>query len=284
MAIEIGADDEEIKRILPVLTSLQEACRDLGVDFYVIGAFARDLHLRHLNGIDIPRRTRDVDVAVAVGGWASYTALRDRLITEHGFTDEDPKQKVQSPGGVELDLVPFGGIENSSGQIHFPPDDRPEMTVLGLEEARRTAVSVTFDGLSIEVVSLPALGLLKLITWDQRPHERAHDAQDLCFILREYYDVSIESILQKHADLFDEEAFSSPLASARAYGREIASLLQENDTLQNHVVRILERETSDVHQSSLADAMKSAGCYPEYDLRFDSIAALLRGIREGLKE
>jgi predicted nucleotidyltransferase len=284
MAIEIGADDEEIKRIVPVLTSLQEACRDLGVDFYVIGAFARDLHLRHLNNIDVPRGTRDVDVAVAVDGWASYTALRDRLIIGHDFTDEDPKQKVQSPGGVELDLVPFGGIENSSGQIHFPPDDRPEMTVLGLEEARRTAVSFTFDDLSMEVVSLPALGLLKLIAWDERPHERAHDAQDLCFILREYFDVSIESIVQKHADLFDEEDFSSPLASARAYGREIASLLQENDTLRNHVVRILERETDDVHQSSLAGAMKSAGCYPEYDLRFDSITALLRGIREGLRE
>ena len=284
MAIKIDADDEEIQRIVPVLTSLQEACHDLGMDFYVIGALARDLHLQHLSDIDVPRATRDVDVAIAVGGWESYAALRERLITEQGFTDEDPKQKVRSPDGVELDLVPFGEIADASGQIHFPPDDRPEMTVLGLEEARRTAVSFTFDGLSIEVVSLPALGLLKLIAWDERPHERAHDAQDLCFILREYFDVSIETIVQKHADLFDEEDFSSPLASARAYGREIASLLQENDTLRNHVARILERETNDIHQSSLADAMKSAGCYPEYDLRFDSIVALLRGIREGLKE
>lgn len=170
MSIEIDADDAEIRQIVPVLTSLREACDDLGVEFFVIGALARDLHLQHQNNIDVPRRTRDVDVAVAADGWESYAALRDRLITDQDFTDEDPKQKVHSPEGIELDLVPFGGIEDSSGQIHFPPDDRPEMTVLGFEEARRTTVSVTFDdGVSVEVVSLPALGLLKLIAWDESP-------------------------------------------------------------------------------------------------------------------
>jgi len=285
MAIEIDADNEEIQRIAPVLTSLRTACRDLGVAFFVIGALARDLHLQHLNDIDVPRRTRDVDVAVGVDGWDSYAALRDRLITEYDFTDEDPKQKVRSPDGVELDLVPFGGIEDSSGQIQFPPDERPEMTVLGLEEARRTTVSVTFDdGGSVEVASLPALGLLKLIAWDERPRERAHDAQDLCFILRQYFDVGLDTIVKRHADLFDADEFNRPLVSARAYGREIASLLQERDTLRKHVLRILERETADVHQSSLADAMNAAGCHPEYDLRFDSITALLTGMREELGE
>ncbi len=285
MSIEIDADDAEIRQIVPVLTSLREACDDLGVEFFVIGALARDLHLHHQNNIDVPRRTRDVDVAVAADGWESYAALRDRLITDQDFTDEDPKQKVHSPEGIELDLVPFGGIEDSSGQIHFPPDDRPEMTVLGFEEARRTTVSVTFDdGVSIEVVSLPALGLLKLIAWDESPHERAHDAQDLCFILRQYFDVGLNTIVERHADLFNEDDFNRPIVSAQAYGREIASLLQERDALREHVLRILERETADIHQSSLADAMNAVGCHPEYDLRFGSITALLTGIREELRE
>ncbi len=283
MAIEIDTDTAEIQRIVPVLTRLQEACNALSVDFFVIGALARDLHLQHLNDIDVPRRTRDVDVAVAVDGWASYTALHDRLVAEYDFTGEDPKQRIRSPDGVALDLVPFGGIEDRTGQIHFPPDDRPEMTVLGLAEARRTAVLFAFGDLSVAVVSLPALGLLKLVAWDERPHERAHDAQDLCFILREYFYVGIDTIVQKHADLFDEADFSLPLTSARAYGREIAFLLQESGALRNHVIQILERETADVHQSSLADAMKAAGCYPGYDKRFDSITVLLTGITEGLK-
>lgn len=285
MAIKIDADNAEIQRIVSVLTSLREACDDLGVEFFVIGALARDLYLQHLNDIDVPRRTRDVDVAVAVNGWESYMALSDRLVTEYDFTVEDPKQKVRSPEGVELDLVPFGGIEDSSGQIRFPPDDRPEMTVLGLEEARRTTVSVAFDdGVSVEVVSLPALGLLKLIAWDERPMERAYDAQDLCFIFRQYFDVELDTIVERHADLFDEDDFSRPIVSARAYGREIAPLLAERDALQEHILHILERETADIHQSSLADAMNAIGCHPEYDLRFDSITALFAGIREQLRE
>jgi len=282
MGIEIDADDETLQRIAPVLTKLQKACSNLGVVFFLIGALARDLH--HLHGIDVPRRTRDVDVAVAVGSWASYEALRDQLIDEYGFTDERQKQKVRSPENVELDLVPFGGISDARGQIRFPPDNRPKMTVLGLEEARRSTVSITFDDLSIEVVSLPALGLLKLIAWDERPRERAHDTQDLCFIFRHYFEVERELIVQEHADLFDGDDFNLPLASARAYGREIASLLEDNETLQESVLHILERETDDIHQSNLADAMNAAGCHPQYDLRFDSISALLTGVREGLAE
>lgn len=45
MAIEIDADNDEIQRIVPVLRSLQEACDELGLAFFVIGAFARNLHL-----------------------------------------------------------------------------------------------------------------------------------------------------------------------------------------------------------------------------------------------
>lgn len=45
MSIEIDADDAEIRQIIPVLTSLREGCDDLGVEFFVIGALARDLHL-----------------------------------------------------------------------------------------------------------------------------------------------------------------------------------------------------------------------------------------------
>jgi predicted nucleotidyltransferase len=285
MAIEIDADNDEIQRIVPVLTGLREACDDLSVAFVVIGALARDLHLQHQNDIDVPRRTRDIDVAVAVDEWDSYAALRDRLITGYNFANEDPKQRVRSPEGVQVDLVPFGRIADSSGQIQFPPDDRPEMTVLGLEEARRTAVSVTFDDEeTAEVVSLPALGLLKLIAWDERPRERVHDAQDLCFILRTYFEVELDTIVERHADLFDEDDFNRPLVSARAYGREIASLLRKNDALRTHVIHILERETADMHQSSLADAMNAPGCHPEYDLRFDSITALLTGIHERVDE
>lgn len=285
MAINLEVDDPELRRLIPVIRSLRAVCLDLEVDFYIIGAFARDLYFQHLHGVGVPRTTRDVDVAVAVDAWDSYEAVRNLLMTDYNFTDEEPKQRVRSPEGIQVDLVPFGGIADSSGQIRFPPDDRPKMTVLGLEEARRTTVSVTFDdGVPVEVVSLPALGLLKLVAWDERPRERSHDAQDLCFILRWYYSVRIDAIVDKHFDLFDVDDFSEALTSAQAYGRELSSLLMESDALRAYVINILDRETNDFHQSDLTDAMNAAGCYYEYDMRFESIEALLTGIREGLAE
>lgn len=285
MPIALDEDNAELQRIEPVLTNLREACDGLKVDFYIIGALARDIHLKYINDVGEPRRTRDVDVAVAVEGWDSYDTLRNTLINDYDYTDRDQKQRICSPKGIRLDLIPFGGVETPTGKVRFPPDDWPEMTVLGLDEARNTTVSLTLKNeASIEVVSLPALGLLKLIAWDERPQERPQDAQDLCFILRHYFEVERETIVQEHGDLFDEDKFDRRLASARAYGREIATLLKENETLQDYVLRILERETDDVHQSNLADAMNAAGCHPQYDLRFESITALLTGVREGLAE
>lgn len=284
MPIQIEADDGELQLVKPILVSLQEACSELGIDFYIIGALARNIHLRHGDDIDVPRQTRDIDVAAAVEGWGMYETLKNRLIEGYGFTDDDQKQRVCSPGGVDLDLVPFGEIEDSSGRIRFPPDERPEMTVLGLEEARRTTVSLELDNeVSVEVVSLPALGILKLIAWDERPQERVHDAQDLCFIMRQFFDAYLDTIVTEHADLFDEEDFSRPLTSARSYGREMASILLKSEILRTHVIRILERETEDVYQSNLADAMDAAGCHRTSDLRFESLESLLRGIREGME-
>lgn len=282
MAINLEVNDPELRRLIPVIRSLRAVCLDLEVDFYIIGAFARDLYFQHLHGTDVPRTTRDVDVAVAVDAWDSYEAVRNLLITDYNFTDEEPKQRVRSPEAITLDLVPFGGIEDPSGQIRFPPDDRPTMTTLGLEEAQRTTTSFNLDDeISVEVASLPGLGLLKLIAWDERPRERTQDAQDLGFILREYFDAYANRIVENHNDLFDDDV-EVPLASARAYGREIAPLLVERDVLREHVVAILERETNDVYQSDLADAMNAPGCYQDYDRRFDSIVALLEGIRESI--
>lgn len=282
MTIEIHPENLQIPGFRTLLTSLSAACRELGTDFYVLGALARDLHLQQVHDVDVPRRTRDVDAAVAIDEWNSYDALRERLIEEHGFTDEPEKQKVRSPKGVELDLIPFGGVEDAHSQIHFPPDDRPELTALGLETARRHTVSMRVaNGPAFQVVSLPALGLLKLIAWNERPQERAQDAQDLCFVMQQFYDIRLDAIVANHADLFDQADFRKPEMSARAYGREIASLLRASSRLRNHVLTILDRETDDFYQSRLAEAMNAPGCHPEYEQRFSCLEALLTGIGEG---
>jgi len=289
---DVDAGRLGIRDLPSVLESVAEVCGEMEADFFLIGALARDVLLEHIYGTEVPLTTGDVDVAVAVERWQAYEDLRRRLTEGHGFENDPEKQRLRSPEGTPLDLVPFGGLEEEEGKVRFPPGGSPELTVLGFEAAWEAALPVRFvegsvsggpDGKEpvVRVASLEGLALLKLLSWNERPRERARDAQDLCLLLQHFYDAKLERITERHADLFDSEDFSKPEASARALGRELARLLQD-PMLETLVLDVLRRETTDIHQSRLARAMKAPGCHPQLETRFVCLEALRTGVEEGL--
>ena len=95
------------------------------------------------------------------------------------------KQRLRSPEGTPLDLVPFAGVEEEGGKARFPPEGSPELTVLGFEAAWEAALPVRFGegpggeetigegsgdrGTVFRVASLEGLALLKLVSWNERP-------------------------------------------------------------------------------------------------------------------
>lgn len=278
--VESGA--VAIPEFRALMEQLTGACEELGIDFFVIGALARDLHLEHVHGITARRRTQDVDVAVALESWHAYEELRDLLTGRLGFQETDQKQRLKSLEGTLLDLVPFGGLEANNHTIRWPPDEAVAMSTLGLPEARQMSVTFVLDGdLSFSVASLPGLGLLKLIGWDEQPYERAHDAQDLALIMQSYYDVREEAVYEEHLDLLGDEKFDRDVASARIFGREVAPFLQRSEALQEKVLDVLRRETSGPMESSLAEAMESPYLV-SHERRFRFLEALLLGIQERL--
>ena len=289
---EVDAGKLGIPDLSSVLEAVAEACGRVEADFFLIGALARDVLLEHIYGTEVPLTTGDVDVAVAVGSWQAYEDLRRRLAEEHGFERRPEKQRLRSPEGTPLDLVPFGGVEEEGGKARFPPEGNPELTVLGFEAAWEAALPVRFGegpvgegsgdrGTVLRVASLEGLALLKLLSWNERPRERARDAQDLCLLLQHFYDARRALVTERHADLFDTDSFSKPKASARALGRELARLLRDR-ALEKLLVDTLRRETADIHQSRLARAMRAPGCHPQVEIRFACLEALLAGIEEGL--
>ncbi len=58
-----------------ILKVLEKALNQLGVDFYLIGALARDIQLKGVHGIESPRATKDVDLAVLVKDIETYRRL-----------------------------------------------------------------------------------------------------------------------------------------------------------------------------------------------------------------
>lgn len=168
-----GRDDIPVPEA--VVAELAGRARRAGLDILVIGAAARDLVVHAPIRTTTTRATLDVDIAVAVGGPGEVSALTaglDRVRgSEHTFTVL----------GVEVDVVPFGGLERDR-KVRFP--DGNQLDVNGIAEALRTSVEVVLPaGTTVRVASLPAQAVLKVLAWRDRRFDSTKDARDLHDIL-----------------------------------------------------------------------------------------------------
>jgi predicted nucleotidyltransferase len=190
-----------IKQPLPagveaVIRAVQAGAAQLGLEPLLVGATARDLLLVHVFEQPVRRATLDVDFAVALASWEQFEALKQELISGHGFQDE-PRQKQRliyrgegEGKGMTIDLVPFGRLQVDGSTVAWPPEMDVLMTVTGYAEAQQAAVSVELaPGHQVKVASLPALAILKMFAWSDRGHRTlGKDAIDLLTLLRSYAD------------------------------------------------------------------------------------------------
>ncbi|MCG2741391.1 MAG: hypothetical protein L6300_14335 [Syntrophaceae bacterium] len=85
-----GKIDQPTVNALSLLKRVADA---LGIPFFVVGASARDILLKHCYGIDPPRATRDVDLGVRVADWEKYNRLTDALIATEKFAATRERQR-----------------------------------------------------------------------------------------------------------------------------------------------------------------------------------------------
>jgi predicted nucleotidyltransferase len=261
------------------MDAVHTVCTVEGIDFFIVGALARDLIFEHQHDIATVRSTRDIDVAVIVADWDEYRGLSARLIREHGFRETDRPHRLEAPSGTPLDLIPFGTIETPDRAIGWPPDEAFMMSTLGFREVYEFSLTGIIDGdYGIQVASLPGLSILKLLAWRDRRYETGKDAQDFCSVVVNYAEVIGDALYEEHNDLLDE-AYDEPVAAARILGRDSRPILRLSDELRDEVVALLEEETDDLHASQLARAM-GRRCIYEIDRRFRCLESYLMGITE----
>lgn len=203
----------------------------LAIDYLVVGASGRDLILGQAYGVDIQRATNDYDFAFEIGDLSQYQALRTALL-EKGFKPSNQAQRLVSPRGVDIDLVPFGDFADAQGNITLPPDHDHEMSVLGFSEALTNAqlVRMSHDPvLDVPVASLPGLVLLKLIAWGDRPRDRrAKDAQDFRYIIESYLEIPEDvSGIWDELDYLEEFDGDIELVAAAVLGRRTRSIASD---------------------------------------------------------
>lgn len=202
-----------------------------GVDYFVIGATARDIMLNHVFGMESGRATRDVDFALAIRDWTLFETIRQQLSRTDGFTlTKEAVHRVgyRAPTGETglVDLVPFGGVEQSAGTIAWPPDMSVVMNVAGYNEALGAAVLVAVsDDLVVRVASIPALVLLKLFAWRDRGNENPKDADDLQFLMRRYAAAgNMDRLYDTEFALLQAAGHDPDLAGATLLGKDVAAL------------------------------------------------------------
>jgi predicted nucleotidyltransferase len=227
--------------VLEVIRKVDAIAQKHNTSYFLAGAAAREIILRHVFGLWPGRRTLDVDFAIAVRDWPHFHELKNALIEEAGFVAvANVVQRVKYPGPppMIIDLIPFGGVENADETIAWPPDGDIVMHVAGFGDALVSAVQVKVDdSLTIPVVSVPALIVLKLFAWMDRRQENNKDADDIFTILRQYADAGNEDRLyEENLALLEEEGFDFELAGARLAGIDAAGMISDETRTRAYAI------------------------------------------------
>jgi predicted nucleotidyltransferase len=229
MSLDFSAKPE-LRGLARVASALEAAAAPLGVEFFLMGAAARDLILRHAHGIEPTRATEDVDFATMVRDWQAYDALRTALIASGEFSARPgpATHRLRHTNGLPLDIVPFGGIERADRTFAWPPEHSTVFECFGMAEAFAASITVRLpDAVELRVAPIEAQVVLKLSAWQDRKHTHpGRDARDLLLFLGRYMDCgNFDRAASEHQDLFEAEDFDYAEAGVRMLARDIAPLI-----------------------------------------------------------
>jgi len=229
---------ENLKEILKVL---KEALSHLGINYYLIGAVARDIQMTGKHGIKSPRATRDIDIAILVNNQNLYDKLVYNLKNIYSFVDTNKAYRYKYKEGTLVDIVPFGEIESDNRIVTLKGRQIEELSVIGFQENLAHTEEIEFeDGFKIQVSSLAGICLLKFFAWDDNPNHRERDINDINFILGKYTDIYIDEIFEKHSDIL-ELNWDTDLPP-RILGRHLGLILQNQKDTKNKLTTILSKQ------------------------------------------
>jgi predicted nucleotidyltransferase len=228
---------EHLKEVLDVL---EEVFAELNIDFYMIGAIAKEYW--YTQGNKRMRQTKDVDFAVFVASHEEYEAVLNRLKDHHFVNTRENAFVMISPQGIQVDLLPFGAIAIDEG-VELTGEGMTSIRVNGFNEVYQagTAEVVVNTGHVFKAATLPAIVLLKFIAYDDRPEKRQKDARDIAGIVQHFFELQSDLIYENHHDLFAEGQPDRELEeiAAIAIGREMRRICMENPALKDRMEAIL---------------------------------------------
>lgn len=244
--------------ITAMLSALERGFKIFGIDFYLVGAVARDVWMSGINKIAPRRTTGDIDFAVLINDKGTYEALKEYLIHTEGFYRYKGNSFVLIwKDKTEVDLLPFGVIENEDGRVIADGVGLTNISLEGFTEVYEEGLpELDLEGEhQFKFCTLPGIVLLKMIAWDDRPEKRRDDIKDISDILNHFFNMYDNEIWENHNDLFGQEDADLKKIAARVMGREMGKIAKRNEKLRGRIEGILNANTNDIANSRMAAIM-----------------------------
>jgi predicted nucleotidyltransferase len=260
-----------------VFLILDSICHELGIEYYLIGAQARNFHLLE-SGIEPNRGTKDIDFAVMLPEMESYDKMKNLLVSKDFREVKEPYRLIHDPSNTVIDLLPFGKIEEEE-TVKFT-DRETELSVIGMKEVNEYAIVVDLEGFTIKVSPMEGIVILKLISYSEKP-ERRKDLDDICEILIHYFDMNDTRLYNEHSDVLDElpdENFIV-LAGARLMGRDMKKIISVSEKLSKQIETIISNELQE-KTGGITQYFLSQNYFKDYNLIKNIFKQLLKGIKE----
>jgi predicted nucleotidyltransferase len=244
--------------ISEMLTALEEGLDKFKIDFYLVGAVARDVWMTAINDIPPSRVTGDIDFAVFINDKSTYANLREYLIDVKGFIPYKGNGFVLKwKNIIQIDLMPFGEIQAKPTDITVEGTGLTSLNMPGFKEIYDSGLPEAHleDKHRFKFCTLPGIVLLKLLAFEERPEIRRDDIKDISKILKHFFDMYAEEIYEKHNDLFGGQDINLDWIAARVMGRDMAKITKLNKELYQRIKKILSKNTKDIHTSDIGVIM-----------------------------
>lgn len=258
--------------LVELLRKLTDSFSKMDREFYVIGATARDIIMQQLLDTESKRRTRDLDIAIAIPDWDAFEQVKQSLIAD-GFEKSRDMQQRFYYGEYELDIVPYGVVAKADDNIYWPPEEVVAMSVKGFDEVLSEAITVSIDDeFKVKIASLHGLFLLKFNAWLDRNAKTSKDAEDMSFILSNYFMANLDREI--HQEVYDWENFDEYIVGGYWLAYDLVTLL--NTKQLNYYKEVIEDELTKEEESRLINQMIENS----YDLKYETIRDTLQAMAD----
>jgi predicted nucleotidyltransferase len=231
------------EQVAAMLKAIEPVLQQFDIDFYVVGAIARDIQLGEFAHA---RKTNDVDLAIRVGDEKQFNALKAALVETGDFTAHKTEAiKLFYKKAIEVDLLPFGEIEGENRDVTLHEPKLFQINMPGFKEIYPYVEWIELEDVGgLKICSLEGLVLLKLIAYDDRP-ARTKDITDIDHILKYFFEINQDDIYEDHFDLMDiydtRDKDYLALVGAHVIGRKLKKIIGEDQQLRERILKILDK-------------------------------------------